>query len=460
MTSGGDDVRLIAGRYQLGNRLGRGGMGTVWRAYDEMLAREVAAKELHVASDDREHHRRMRRALREARTVARVHHPHVVGIHDLVEHDDRLWIVMELVDGPSLARRIADTGPLTPRHTAALGLQLLGALEAVHAAGALHRDIKPANILLRQDGGAVLTDFGIAALEDDESLTTTGELLGSIGYMAPERLTDEEVGPPSDLWSLGATLSAVASGVPPFQRPTGAAALHAVTFADPVIPEQVGPLRPIVEALLNKSPGQRPSAATVGAALRRVADGADDPGPLPPAGPRRGLRRRRVRPGPRATSRGPPQAWRTPDAGRAPHGDRTPDPDRNPRPDRTAHPDRNPRPGPGADRRRPGRWAATPATPRPGPHMVVDGGRHARGGGPGHGPLRHLRAPVRQRRQGTVSFLRHHQGDRGRGPRLADRDADPGPEGRPGDGHLHHRHLDGGRRQPAARRSARPHPRR
>ncbi|MEU9971113.1 serine/threonine-protein kinase [Streptomyces malaysiensis] len=285
MTSGGDDVRLIAGRYQLGNRLGRGGMGTVWRAYDEMLAREVAAKELHVASDDREHHRRMRRALREARTVARVHHPHVVGIHDLVEHDDRLWIVMELVDGPSLARRIADTGPLTPRHTAALGLQLLGALEAVHAAGALHRDIKPANILLRQDGGAVLTDFGIAALEDDESLTTTGELLGSIGYMAPERLTDEEVGPPSDLWSLGATLSAVASGVPPFQRPTGAAALHAVTFADPVIPEQVGPLRPIVEALLNKSPGQRPSAATVGAALRRVADGADDPGPLPPAGP-------------------------------------------------------------------------------------------------------------------------------------------------------------------------------
>ncbi|WP_275561730.1 serine/threonine-protein kinase [Streptomyces sp. 5-6(2022)] len=284
MTSGGDDVRLIGGRYQLGNRLGRGGMGTVWRAYDQMLAREVAAKELNVASDDREYHRRLRRALREARTVARVHHPHVVGVHDLVEHDDRLWIVMELIDGPSLARRIADDGPLTPRHTAALGLQLLGALEAVHAAGALHRDVKPANILLRRDGGAVLTDFGIAALEDDESLTTTGELLGSIGYMAPERLTAEEVGPPSDLWSLGATLSAVASGVPPFQRPTGAAALHAVTFADPVIPERVGPLRPIVEALLNKSPGLRPSAATVGAALRRVADGAEDPGPLPPAG--------------------------------------------------------------------------------------------------------------------------------------------------------------------------------
>ncbi|MGV9852823.1 protein kinase domain-containing protein [Streptomyces sp. NPDC003442] len=283
MTSGGDDVRLVAGRYQLGNRLGRGGMGTVWRAYDQMLAREVAAKELNVASDDREYQRRLRRAQREARTVARVHHPHVVGVHDLVEHDDRLWIVMELIDGPNLARRIADDGPLTPRHTAALGLQLLGALEAVHAAGALHRDVKPANVLLRRDGSAVLTDFGIAALEDDESLTTTGELLGSIGYMAPERLTAEEVGPPSDLWSLGATLSAVASGVPPFQRATGAAALHAVTFADPEIPERVGPLRPIIEALLNKSPGRRPSAATIGAALRRVADGAEDPGPLPPA---------------------------------------------------------------------------------------------------------------------------------------------------------------------------------
>ncbi|MBO3674767.1 serine/threonine-protein kinase [Streptomyces sp. NEAU-YJ-81] len=285
MTSGGDDMRLIAGRYQLGDRLGRGGMGTVWRAYDQMLAREVAAKELHVASDDHEHHRRLRRAQREARTVARLRHPHVVGVHDLVEHDDRLWIVMELIDGPSLARRIADSGPLPPRHTAALGLQLLGALEAVHAAGALHRDIKPANILLRGDGSAVLTDFGIAALEDDESLTTTGELIGSIGYMAPERLTAEEAGPPSDLWSLGATLSAVASGVPPFQRPTGAAALHAVTFADPVIPERVGPLRPIVQALLNKSPAQRPSAATLRTALQRVADGADDPGPLPPAAP-------------------------------------------------------------------------------------------------------------------------------------------------------------------------------
>jgi len=280
-----EEGRLIAERYLLLDRLGRGGMGTVWRARDRVLEREVAVKELHVTSDGDEHHRRLRRAVREARTVARVHHPHVVGVHDLIEYDDRLWITMELVDGPSLDRHLAAAGPLSPHHTAALGLQLLSALEAVHAVGALHRDIKPANVLLRGDGSAVLTDFGIAALEGDDSLTTAGELLGSIGYMAPERLTADEIGPPSDLWALGATLSAVASGVAPFHRTTQAAALHAVTFADPNIPDRVGPLRPVVEALLHKSPDQRPSAAAVRDALRHVADGAivPAPGPLRPA---------------------------------------------------------------------------------------------------------------------------------------------------------------------------------
>lgn len=120
-------------------------MGTVWRAHDQLLDRPVAAKELHILTHgDEEHRIRMRRAIREARAVARVPHPHVVGVHDLVESEDRLWIVMELVNGPSLAQSTAETGPLTPRHTAALGLQLLAALEAVHAAGTLHRDVKPA----------------------------------------------------------------------------------------------------------------------------------------------------------------------------------------------------------------------------------------------------------------------------------------------------------------------------
>lgn len=197
-------------------------MGTVWRAHDQLLDRPVAAKELHILTHgDEEHRIRVRRAIREARAVARVPHPHVVGVHDLVESEDRLWIVMELVEGPSLAHRIAETGPLTPQHTAVLGLQLLDALEAVHAAGTLHRDVKPANVLLRRDGSAVLTDFGIAALDDGEFLTTTGELVGSLDFMAPERVMGSEVGPASDLWSLGVTLATVCGGQPPFRRRHG-----------------------------------------------------------------------------------------------------------------------------------------------------------------------------------------------------------------------------------------------
>ncbi|MEE1760225.1 serine/threonine-protein kinase [Streptomyces sp. SP18BB07] len=256
----------------------------VWRAHDRLLDRPVAAKELHLLTQgDDEHRVRMRRAVREARAVARVPHPHVVGVHDLVESEDRLWIVMELVGGPSLAHRIAEAGPLTPRHTAILGLQLVDALEAVHAAGALHRDVKPANVLLRRDGDAVLTDFGIAALDDGEFLTGTGQLVGSLESMAPERVTGAESGPPSDLWSLGATLATVCCGRSPFRRQGGPATLHAVAYEEPDLPEQLGPLRPVVEALLRKAPGDRPSAAAARTALRRVAEGESDAGPLPSA---------------------------------------------------------------------------------------------------------------------------------------------------------------------------------
>ncbi|WP_157857421.1 serine/threonine-protein kinase [Streptomyces yerevanensis] len=276
--------RLIAGRYLLHDVLGRGGMGTVWRAHDQLLDRPVAAKELHILTHgDEEHRVRMRRAIREARAVARVPHPHVVGVHDLVEYEDRLWIVMELVEGPSLAQRITESGPLTPQHTAALGLQLLDALEAVHAAGTLHRDVKPANVLLRRDGNAVLTDFGIAALDDGEFLTTTGELVGSLEFMAPERVMGSEVGPASDLWSLGATLATVCGGQSPFRRPARPATLHAVAYEQPLLSERLGPLRPIVEALLGKSPEERPPAAVVRSALRHVAAGEVDAGPLPSA---------------------------------------------------------------------------------------------------------------------------------------------------------------------------------
>ncbi|MET7457467.1 protein kinase [Streptomyces sp. NPDC005574] len=276
--------RLIAGRYLLHDVLGRGGMGTVWRAHDQLLDRSVAAKELHILTDgDTEHRTRVRRAVREARAVARVPHPHVVGVHDLVESEDRLWIVMELVEGPSLARRIAETGPLTPRHTAVLGLQLLDALEAVHAAGTLHRDVKPANVLVRPGGNVVLTDFGIAALDDGEFLTTTGELVGSLEYMAPERVMGSEAGPPSDLWSLGASLATVCGGRSPFRRPSAPATLHAVAYEEPVLSERLGPLLPVVEALLRKSPDDRPSTAAAREALQRVAAGDPDAGPPLPS---------------------------------------------------------------------------------------------------------------------------------------------------------------------------------
>ncbi|TRO59950.1 serine/threonine-protein kinase [Streptomyces sp. IB201691-2A2] len=274
--------RLIAGRYLLHDILGRGGMGTVWRAHDQLLDRPVAVKELHIlAHDDEEHRTRLRRTIREARAVARVPHPHVVGVHDLVESEDRLWIVMELVQGPSLAQHIVESGPLTPQHAASLGLQLLDALEAVHAAGTLHRDVKPANVLLRRDGNAVLTDFGIAALDDGEFLTTTGELIGSLEFMAPERVMGAEVGPASDLWSLGATLATVCGGQSPFRRPARPATLHAVAYQEPALSERLGPLRPVIEALLRKSPEERPTAASARSALWRVAAGEMDSGPLP-----------------------------------------------------------------------------------------------------------------------------------------------------------------------------------
>lgn len=185
--------------------------------------------------------------------------------------------------GPSLAHQIAHAGPLSPQHTAALGEQMLDALEAVHAAGTLHRDVKPANVLLRRDGSAVLTDFGIAALDDGEFLTTTGEMVGSLEFMAPERMTGSQTGPASDLWSLGATLATVCGGHSPFRRAGAPATLHAVAYEEPVLSERLGPLRPVVEALLRKSADERPSAAGARAALRRVAAGETDAGPLPSA---------------------------------------------------------------------------------------------------------------------------------------------------------------------------------
>ncbi|GAA3967800.1 hypothetical protein GCM10023085_57790 [Actinomadura viridis] len=270
-------------------------MGTVWRASDRLLNRTVAIKEMHLLATGEELAKQAARVRREAHTIARISHPNVVNVYDLVNQDERLWLVMELVDGPSLKEHVATTGPMSPSAVAGIGLQLLSALEAVHAAGALHRDIKPGNVLLRHDGRVVLCDFGIAALSGADSLTRTGAVVGSFGYIAPERLSHQPAGPPSDLFSLGVTLCVLLSGRSPFARPEAVGILNAVLREDPEIPAAAGRLRPPLEALLRKNPADRPSIAEAREMLRPLvttAPGAHDPskgGRKVGAVPRRGL---------------------------------------------------------------------------------------------------------------------------------------------------------------------------
>lgn len=265
--------RVVADRYVLADRLGSGGMGTVWSAWDQLLQRTVAVKELHAVGGGHEQQISMRRVLSEARAIARVTHPHVIDIYDLVEFDGGLWIVMELVPGGSLSERVRSSGLLSPAEAARVGLEILSALEAVHAAGGLHRDVKPANVLLRADGSSVLTDFGIAALSGHTGLTGTGSVIGSAEYMAPERLRDQPVGPASDLFSLGVTLCFLATGQTPFARADLAATTFAVAYEPPSV-HVPGPLGDVIEQLLDKEPARRPSGDRLAEALRSLVDGA------------------------------------------------------------------------------------------------------------------------------------------------------------------------------------------
>jgi eukaryotic-like serine/threonine-protein kinase len=263
----------VAGRYRLAESIGQGGMGRVWRAADEILDREVAVKEMRIDGLDAEDTRtRRERTLREARATARIDHPNVVRVYDVVDAGERLWIVMELVAGRSLEHIMATEGPLGPREAARIGLGLVAALRQVHAGGVLHRDIKPGNVLVEAAGDrVVLTDFGIAAIQDAKALTVVGMLVGSPDYMAPERISGRRQGPPSDVWSLGATLCAALAGRSPFSRDTTLATLHAVLYEEPELPPGAGPLRDILAALLEKEPSARPDLTEVEEALRPVA---------------------------------------------------------------------------------------------------------------------------------------------------------------------------------------------
>lgn len=265
---------VLAGRYKLGESIGSGGMGKVWRAHDELLNRTVAVKELtaalYVSAADRAvlH----ARTQKEARAAARISHPAVVTVHDVLDHGGRPWIVMQYVDGPSLAEALTPD-PITPREAARIGLQVLGALRAAHAAGVLHRDVKPGNVLLAKDGQVLLTDFGIAAIEGDSAITRTGEIVGSIDYLAPERVRGHDPGPASDLWALGATLHTAVEGTSPFRRTSAVATMQAVVVDDPPEPVRAGPLTPVITALLTKDPEARPNAVETERMLRDVLSG-------------------------------------------------------------------------------------------------------------------------------------------------------------------------------------------
>ncbi|MGY0492303.1 serine/threonine-protein kinase [Streptomyces sp. WG-D5] len=266
---------LLAGRYRLGESIGRGGMGRVWRAHDEVLHRVVAVKELTAAQWVAEADRAvlLARTQKEARAAARINHPAVVTVHDVLEHDDRPWIVMELVEGRSLADAVKEDGCVAPAEAARIGLWTLRALRAAHTAGVLHRDVKPGNVLLARNGQVKLTDFGIAQVEGDSTITRTGEIVGSVDYLAPERVRGNEPGPASDLWALGATLYTAVEGLSPFRRTSPIATMQAVVEDEPEALENAGAIGPVIGALLSKDPADRPDADAAEAMLAEAAEG-------------------------------------------------------------------------------------------------------------------------------------------------------------------------------------------
>lgn len=319
----GEPGRVIAGRYRLLGPLGRGGMGVVWRARDEVLAREVAVKEVRAPAglDPAEVARLYRRLEREAWASARVSHRGVVTVYDVASEEGRPWIVMELVRGLSLAEVLEGEGPMTPQRTAHLGEQVLAALRSAHEAGVLHRDVKPSNVLIANDGRVVLSDFGIASLAGSSPITMPGEVVGSPEYLAPERALGRDPGPESDLWSLGVMLYAAVEAVSPFLRDSPVATLEAVVDGEPPPPRRAGPLEPVLEGLLRKDPAARLPAAEAARMLRVIGAGGAvrDPGgprwdPEAPtavaAGPYEGPRGGPYEgdPGPAAPSPGQPPA--------------------------------------------------------------------------------------------------------------------------------------------------------
>ena len=269
--------QLLGGRYALVEVLGHGASGVVWRARDQLLHRDVAVKEIRfpvVAGSGAQADLR-EAILREARAAARLNHPGAVTVYDVVEDDGRPLIVMELVDAPTLAELVERSGPLPPAEVAAIGTELLDALDAGHAAGIIHRDVKPGNVMVDDSSGRVrLADFGVASVLDDARITSGGAMVGSPAYMAPEQVTGEGIGRPADMWALGATLYFAVEGRPPYDKGTAVPTMMAIVREPPRPAVRAGTLGPLLEALLDKDPAARPTAPFLRLWLAEVAGGA------------------------------------------------------------------------------------------------------------------------------------------------------------------------------------------
>ena len=289
----GSDARLIAGRYRLVNRLASGGMGTVWEAWDEVLLRPVAVKQLHSQPGltRAEAELATGRAMREARITARLHHPHAVPVYDVVEHDGRPCLIMQFLPSTSLSALLDDKGVLPAVEVARIGSEVASALAAAHQVGIVHRDVKPGNVLIAQDGAAKLTDFGISHAHGDIALTSSGMVTGTPAFLAPEVARGTESGFPSDVFSLGATLYTALEGTPPFGTDLNPmAVLHKVASGQLIAPQRSGPLTPLILRMLSPEPGDRPpmidvahTLAALHADMSRQTDSTATQRIVPPA---------------------------------------------------------------------------------------------------------------------------------------------------------------------------------
>ena len=265
--------QVVADRYELLDAVGRGGFGVVWRACDTLLERHVAVKEIHIpgflSEQDRADLRE--KVLKEARAAARLDHPGAVTVYDVIDDDGHPVIVMELVEAPNLSELVARDGPLPPAKAAEIGLQVLDVLDAAHERGIVHRDVKPANVMVAESGRVRLGDFGVAAILDDPTVSTSGAITGSPAYMAPEQATNTGAVPESDLWSLGATLYFAVEGEPPFDKGAPVPTLASIVQDPPRPATRAGALRPVLDGLLVKDPHARLTAAQLRDRLAQVA---------------------------------------------------------------------------------------------------------------------------------------------------------------------------------------------